>query len=348
VLVPVALAATVVTLVGLISDRLVFAPPLAAGTATPFDLSAAFAQQQTQRSGPSTAAGSVENAPSEVPAELLRAEAFMYGVYTPASPADRLAAVAAWEMSAGEANAVMFFVDFSRELDERHLTWVVRSGRLPLLSWEPWFAARGVEQPRYSLGSILAGEHDRHIRQAARTVRRVPGTVMIRFAHEMNGHWYPWSERVNGNRPGEFVDAWRYVHDLFEAEGATNVWWVWSPNVTTFLPFPLEELWPGEEYVDVVGVVGYMRPGEDFDSRYRPTIDEIRSFTDLPVLITETSVQPGLAGVSRVETVCRLVRDARLDPDVVGLVWFDQRQRADWRLGPDAPGFLAGRSGQCR
>jgi mannan endo-1,4-beta-mannosidase len=349
VLVPMALAAGIMTAIAVVGERLVFAPPLATGVARPFDLEVALAQRESGRAASLTAGdtGGASNPPPTPGVGALDEGAFMFGVYTPASPGDRLAAVADWERSAGEVNAVMFFVDFSRDIDERHLVWVVRSGRLPLLSWEPWFAARGVDQPGFSLASIAAGDHDRHLRQAARTIRRVPGPVMVRFAHEMNGHWYPWSERVNGNRPGEFVEAWRHVHDLFAAEGVTNVWWVWSPNVTTFLPFPLVELWPGEDYVDVVGVVGYLRPGERFDERYRATIDEIRSFTELPIVVTETSVQHGPAEVSRSETVCRLVRDARADPDVVGLVWFDQRQRADWRLGLDAGGFAAGRHGEC-
>ena len=47
----------------------------------------------------------------------------------------------------------------------------------------------------------------------------------------MNGNWFPWSEGVNGNQAGEYVTAWRHVHDIFTAVGATNVTWVWCPNV---------------------------------------------------------------------------------------------------------------------
>ena len=39
----------------------------------------------------------------------------------------------------------------------------------------------------------------------------------LRFDWEMNGFWFPWSEGVNGNKPGEFVAAWRHVHDIFTA-----------------------------------------------------------------------------------------------------------------------------------
>ncbi len=34
---------------------------------------------------------------------------------------------------------------------------------------------------------------------------------------------------VNGDQPGEFVAAWRHVHDIFTSVGATNATWVWCP-----------------------------------------------------------------------------------------------------------------------
>jgi beta-mannanase len=30
----------------------------------------------------------------------------------------------------------------------------------------------------------------------------------------MNGNWFSWSERTNVNQPGEYVAAWRHVHDI--------------------------------------------------------------------------------------------------------------------------------------
>ena len=41
----------------------------------------------------------------------------------------------------------------------------------------------------------------------------------LRFDWEMNGFWFPWNEGVNGNKPGEFVAAWRHVHDIFTEVG---------------------------------------------------------------------------------------------------------------------------------
>jgi beta-mannanase len=57
--------------------------------------------------------------------------------------------------------------------------------------------------------------------------------VRLRFAQEMSGSWYPWDERANGNRPGDFIAMWRHVHHLFTLAGARNVTWVWSPVTVT-------------------------------------------------------------------------------------------------------------------
>ena len=86
-----------------------------------------------------------------------------------------------------------------------------------------------------ALGRREVRREPAHVRAAARS-RRAPTTpyitrfatairdqswpVAIRFAHEMNGNWYPWSESRSGNRPGDYVQAWRHVHDIFTRVGA--------------------------------------------------------------------------------------------------------------------------------
>ena len=50
--------------------------------------------------------------------------------------------------------------------------------------------------------------------------------ILLRFAHEFNGHWYPYSDE-----PVLYIIAWRRIHDRFKAAGANNfVEWVWNSN----------------------------------------------------------------------------------------------------------------------
>ena len=59
-----------------------------------------------------------------------------------------------------------------------------------------------------------------HSERWARQVAAYKGPVLLRFAQEMNGRWYPWSESTNGNHRGEFVRAWRHVHAIFDRAGS--------------------------------------------------------------------------------------------------------------------------------
>ena len=43
--------------------------------------------------------------------------------------------------------------------------------------------------------------------------------LYLRFAHEMNGGWFPWGVGTNGNGPADYVAAWRHIHDIFEQKG---------------------------------------------------------------------------------------------------------------------------------
>ena len=80
---------------------------------------------------------------------------------------------------------------------------------------------------------------------------------MIRFAPEMNGDWRPWATGVNGNRPGDYVAAWRHVRRRFRRAGAGNVVWVWNPIIAYEGSTPLRELFPGSREVDWMAVDGY-------------------------------------------------------------------------------------------
>ena len=125
---------------------------------------------------------------------------------------------------------------------------------MPEITWEPWDYTQGIygRRPSYNLQSIVDGAHDAYIRSWARGLASYGKPVRLRFAQEMNGNWYPWSVGAYGNSSGEFVAAWRHVHDLVRAAGATNVLWVWSP--VALAGTITAEQYPGDDYVDIVGL----------------------------------------------------------------------------------------------
>jgi mannan endo-1,4-beta-mannosidase len=225
---------------------------------------------------------------------------------------------------------------------------------LPMLGWEPWdykvdqaarkerLPAREVDkvrsnQPAYRLSRIARGDFDSYLRSWADGIKSLGYPVAIRFGHEMNGDWYPWSEATNANRPGDYVKAWRHVHDVFGAAGVTNVIWVWSPNARwSTTTANLAELYPGDDYVDWVGASGYYGTGvfsnyRSFDDIFKPTITEIRTFTRKPMVITETGASDGNG--RKAEWIKQTFQLLSRHKDIIGLIWFEVDKELDWRIG---------------
>lgn len=143
----------------------------------------------------------------------------------------------------------------------RMVETIHRMGSVPMITWEPWvvdFDERlrknlppVAEREYASLASIAKGDYDFYIVTWAKAAAQYKRPIFIRFAHEMNDPYrYPWGPQ-NGNRPEDFVAAWKHVHVIFQKMGATNVLWVWSPHIS--MPW-FEYYYPGPEYVDWIGV----------------------------------------------------------------------------------------------
>jgi hypothetical protein len=132
-------------------------------------------------------------------------------------------------------------------------------GSIPVLSWSSQSIPSSKSEPDFQLSDVISGRYDAYIREFATKAKAWGHPFMLRFDWEMNGKWFPWHEGVNGNQPGEFVTAWRHVHDIFSEVGAANVTWVWCPNVEYSGATPLSEVYPGNAYVDWTGLDGYNR-----------------------------------------------------------------------------------------
>lgn len=143
----------------------------------------------------------------------------------------------------------------------RMVETIDRLGSVPMITWEPWvtdFDARlrpnlpsKADREYASLAAIAKGEYDFYVSPWAEAAARFGKPIFLRFAHEMNDPYrYPWGPQ-NGNRPDDFIAAWRRVHDIFQKRGATNVIWVWSPHIS--MPW-FEYYYPGDHVVDWVGM----------------------------------------------------------------------------------------------
>ncbi|NMR21370.1 glycoside hydrolase [Cellulomonas fimi] len=283
------------------------------------------------------------SAPSK--AELLSPATRYYGMYTEQAPFNW----ATFDDTATQVGRLPSMVGYFGGWDQGFRPdAVVRAwerGMLPLLTWEsrPLTAANDqVDDPQFSLPVILAGSYDEYLRQYARDIKALGLPLAIRLNHEMNGTWYPWSEvdgkgqSINGNSLGDYVKVWQRVHAIFEQEGANDqVIWVWSPNIVNNLPSSkqsleaLAGLYPGDGFVDWVGVSGYYRPpykdGQvpTFEYTFDRSLDQLRRLSDKPILLTEVGASE--IGNSKPQWVDSFFAGlaAPENADIIGFSWFN-------------------------
>jgi len=165
--------------------------------------------------------------------------------------------------------------------------------------------------------------------------------VLVRFAHEMNGNWYPWGV-ANGNTPQEYGQAYRHVAGIFKAMGVTNALWVWSPNIIRSTPSKtIKEFWPGDEYVDIVGVTGYGVREASPEITYRPTLDLVSALTSKPVLLTEVGVQPD---PNKRKWISEFGPWVAKQPQIAGFIWYEKVREGDWRFSDTTANLAAFKS----
>jgi hypothetical protein len=260
-------------------------------------------------------------------------------------------ALGAFEGIAGKSpSLIQFFQPFS-ECAGESCTFLgfpttpmetIRSrGAIPVLSWSSQSIPSTLEEPNFQLSDVIAGTYDASIREFAEEAAAWGHPFFLRFNWEMNGNWFPWSEGVNGNQPGEFVTAWRHVHDIFAAVGASNVSWVWCPFVAPAgSEQELAAVYPGDAYVDWTGLDGYNwgtnpaspRGWRTFDQLFSKTYAQITSAIapSKPLMIAELGSSE--MGGSKSEWIAEALNEVPTEyPAVRALVWFDKYDDGmDW------------------
>ncbi|MBS1891416.1 MAG: hypothetical protein JST59_08985 [Actinobacteria bacterium] len=219
-------------------------------------------------------------------------------------------------------------------------------GAIPFLSWSSAATPEAVEEPEFQLSDLLSRRYDRHIRAFAKEAAQWGHPFFLRFNWEMNGNWFPWASGVNGNQPAEYVKAWRRVHNIFKAAGATNATWVWCPYVRPEgKTGSLATYYPGKAYVDWTCLDAYNfgansanpRPWQSFENLLRPSYEVVtrQIAPGKPMILGELASNGPPARKAR--WIRQMFKSIGSNfPAVAGLVWFDKFDRdLRWPLETD-------------
>lgn len=207
---------------------------------------------------------------------------------------------------------------------------------IPMICWEPWNPLDPGDDT-WSLRSIIEGAHDTYIRSWARAIRRCRKPMLIRFAHEMNGDWYPWGGE-NGRL--HHAKAWERVVGHFRQMNAVNAGFVWNPNIACPGSTPLQDLAPDPATIDWIGLDGYNRDGQMTEPAllFEPTMRELNGiFPGKPVVIAETGCAES---PHKAEWIAAMMDWAHFRSDVRALTWFNEHKEQDWRIDSN-PAALA-------
>lgn len=161
-----------------------------------------------------------------------------------------------------------------------------RKGRAPAINWVARRRGGGLVLWR----DIAAGRQDAVIRRWARDLKAYGRRVYVTFHHE------PENDPGNGG-PAEFIAAFRHTRAVFQQQRVSNVIWVLALMAHTFNQGDPNRWYPGDRYVDMLGLNGYnWYPGQR-DATWR-------TFSDIfakayrwaanrgkAVMISETGVQ---------------------------------------------------------
>lgn len=145
---------------------------------------------------------------------------------------------------------------------------------------------------------LLNGVYDEYLQAYAKSIAEYGKPVLFRLNNEMNGDWCGYSAYYSSQDPELYKAFWRYLYEVFHQAGADNVLWVFNPNDKSFPDFKWNHAlmyYPGDEYVDIIGLTGYNTgtyyPGEswrDFRSIYAGLYNDYQVyFGDKPFIITE-------------------------------------------------------------
>ncbi len=254
------------------------------------------------------------------------------------------------------------FYNDSTEFVNDRTQWDIDNHIVPLITWMPY--GNGNPMVEY-----IEGQHDALVQAEAQKAKALGVPIFMRWGHEMNGNWYPWSGSDNGEAgdgddggagagdagpvipssgPAKYVAAWRHVHDIFVQEGASNVIWVWTPNVSDVPQIPWNhwtEYYPGDAYVDWVGIDVY-NWGTSSSCCIWTTFAALMTgspyqdySSSKPIILPEMASTE--VGGSKSMWIDAMRQNLETEfQDVHAIVWFDINKETDWQID-SSPSSLA-------
>ncbi|PRD41258.1 beta-mannosidase [Phyllobacterium phragmitis] len=218
-------------------------------------------------------------------------------------------------------------------------------GRSLMITIEPWsWSLDWRRSPNELSSGILSGKYDANMAAVCSEAAKLKSPVTIRWGQEMDelDNQFTWAHW----KPQDFIAAYRHVVTVCRKHLKTAKY-MWSPKGNE----GLEAFYPGDEYVDVIGlsVFGYQKYDNDttgrdqtFVERLTPGYERVKNFGK-PIVVAELGYEGDQPYVRNwAENVAKPHPEF---PDLTAVVYFNDREvypwpdgygRPDWRVVQDA------------
>lgn len=231
---------------------------------------------------------------------------------------------------------VMVFVDWENFVDNEVVNDVYSMESVLLVTWEPWYA---IKREGINYDTILSGSMDSYIKNFAGELKLINKPVFLRFAHEMNGNWYPWSASKIGAR--KYIAVYRYIRNIFDELNADNVKWIFSIN---WEDIPKEnsymKCYPGNDYIDFIGIDGYNWGNSkswsrwiSFKNIFNKRCKEAAAYFKKPIIISEFGSTS--SGGDKARWIREAMAEIKNMKEIKGFVLFNVNKETDWSFPID-------------
>ena len=267
---------------------------------------------------PATATATPTNTPAPptfTPTPTAKGNAVLWGVYSNAvdtGAATIDAAITQYQTELSHpVQAFNIFVDWTADWNNV-ASWgadySLAHGIVPLVTYEAW------NRP---LDQIAAGAYDSDIDSVAIGAAATHKEIWLRLFHEFNDcqtGGYPWDSCYWST--STWIAAWQHVYNRFQADGATNVKFIWGPDGTSSIT-NIGPYYPGDGYVDFTG-------WDDYAYNTAANYAQVASVSSKPMVLSEVAGTD--SQVAWLQSMAAGINGGSY-PLIHAVVWFDSGTR---------------------
>jgi beta-mannanase len=236
---------------------------------------------------------------------------------------------------------IMTFIGWSDFPFNHNLSDLIKIDKIgiPIITLEPWLypSKKGI-----SLEDIVEGKEDNVIKEFSNFLNKIPSKIIyLRFAHEMNGNWYPWSGVKNNKNTNLYKNAYIKIYNLISQNTSKKIIWIWSINANNLPNSSWNRAinyYPGDKYVDIIGLDGYNWSAntwnifrrKSFNKIFKKQIEEVKNFNK-PIHITEMA-SAGF-GKNKAKWIEDFFKQIKTNYNFIhAFVWFNIDKEKTWSI----------------